>query len=61
MSLVGVIEKVTKHVPVSDVTACIFWLKNRKPKKWRDKQGIEQKGEMAVNIIDNIPRNNKEK
>ena len=28
------------HAP--DVTACIFWLKNRKPKEWRDR--IEQTG-----------------
>lgn len=28
-----------EHYP-PDVTACIFWLKNRQPKKWRDK--IEQ-------------------
>lgn len=25
-----------EHIP-PDVTACIFWLKNRKPKDWRDK------------------------
>ena len=25
-----------------DTTAQIFWLKNRKPKEWRDKQEIEQ-------------------
>jgi len=49
------VEKTTKHIP-ADVTACIFWLKNRKPKEWRDKQDIEQKGEMGVNIIDNIAR-----
>lgn len=29
-----------KHVP-PDVTAQIFWLKNRKPKDWRDKQEVE--------------------
>jgi hypothetical protein len=37
------VRKVTKHVP-PDTTAQIFWLKNRKPKQWRDK--IEQ----SVNI-----------
>ena len=26
----------TKHMP-SDVVACIFWLKNRKPSEWRDR------------------------
>lgn len=27
-----------------DVTAQIFWLKNRRPDKWRDKQDIEHSG-----------------
>ena len=27
----------TKHYP-PDTTACIFWLKNRQPEKWRDVQ-----------------------
>lgn len=31
---------VTKQV-APDVTAQIFWLKNRKPKEWRDRQEIE--------------------
>lgn len=26
-----------KHIP-PDVTACIFWLKNRRPEEWRDVQ-----------------------
>lgn len=26
-----------KRALAGDVTACIFWLKNRKPHKWRDK------------------------
>lgn len=30
-----------KHYP-PDTTACIFWLKNRQPDKWRDKQEIDQ-------------------
>lgn len=38
------IKKTTKQV-VPDTTAEIFWLKNRKPKKWRDKQNIELSGE----------------
>lgn len=29
-----------------DVTACIFWLKNRRPDRWRDKQDLD------VNIKD---------
>lgn len=29
-----------EHVP-PDITACIFWLKNRRPKEWRDMKAIE--------------------
>jgi hypothetical protein len=29
-----------EHVP-PDVTACIFWLKNRRPQDWRDVQQME--------------------
>jgi hypothetical protein len=29
-----------EHVP-PDVTAQIFWLKNRKPSEWRDVQNVE--------------------
>ena len=29
-----------EHVP-PDVTACIFWLKNRDPAHWRDVQQME--------------------
>ena len=32
----------TEHVP-PDVTACIFFLKNRRPDRWRDVQNIEAK------------------
>ena len=41
------IEKLTKRVTkqvAPDTTAQIFWLKNRKPKVWRDKQEIEHSG-----------------
>jgi len=30
-------KKVDRHYP-PDTTACIFWLKNRKPEEWRDVQ-----------------------
>ena len=29
----------TKHIP-ADVTACIYWLKNRKPDKWNDRKTV---------------------
>jgi len=34
------VEKTKKFVP-PDVTACIFWLKNRMPEKWRDRHEHE--------------------
>ncbi len=33
-----------------DNTACIFWLKNRRPGKWRDKQEVEHSGNIQINI-----------
>lgn len=33
-----------------DSTAAIFWLKNRQPQDWRDKQEIEHSGEMIINV-----------
>ena len=37
-----------------DTTAQIFWLKNRKPKEWRDRQDIEHSGHVAVTIVDDV-------
>ena len=34
------ITDITKHYP-PDPTSMIFWLKNRRPDRWRDKQSIE--------------------
>ncbi|MEK3838659.1 transposase [Paenibacillus sp. FSL R7-0128] len=39
-----------------NTTALIFWLKNRKPKEWRDKQELEHSGDVGVQIINDIPR-----
>ena len=44
-----VTKKVTKEVK-PDTTAQIFWLKNRKPKEWRDKQEIEHRGETKIKV-----------
>ena len=38
---------VTKEV-VPDTTAQIFWLKNRRPDKWRDKRDVEHSGGLNV-------------
>lgn len=44
----AITKVVTKEVQ-PDTTAQIFWLKNRKPNEWRDKQNIEHSGSMNVN------------
>ena len=41
-------KKVIKEIP-PDTTAQIFWLKNRRPDLWRDKQSMELSGEVKNN------------
>lgn len=43
---------VTKKEVVPDITAQIFWLKNRKPDKWRDKPDYEDTS--AIDKLDSI-------
>jgi hypothetical protein len=35
------VTAVKKHYP-PDTTACIFWLKNRKPREWRDRPEVAE-------------------
>lgn len=42
-----------------NTTALIFWLKNRRPQQWRDKQELEHSGETGVRIVNDIPRPSK--
>ena len=51
---VPVVVEVERYYP-PDTTAEIFWLKNRKPDHWRDKQNMEVNGEGKVMIVDSIP------
>lgn len=44
-----VTKVVTKEVK-PDTTAQIFWLKNRKPEMWRDRQQVEHSGETTHHI-----------
>ncbi len=57
----GVVTEVTKTIKqvVPDVTAQIFWLKNRKPDKWKDKpkEGETQEEKEIVRI--ELTRNGK--
>lgn len=58
--VLAVSKVVTKQVS-PDVTAQIFWLKNRKPKEWRDKTHQEHSGDAGVVIINDIPRSTEER
>jgi len=40
----------TEHYP-PDTTACIFWLKNRRPDLWRDKHDIDQTSNLTVKVV----------
>ena len=37
-----------------NITAQIFWLKNRKPEAWRDKQDIDISNAVPVKIVDDV-------
>lgn len=51
-----VITKTVKKEVVPDTTAQIFWLKNRRPDKWRDKRDLEHSGSMNVrNTYETMP------
>lgn len=43
------VKRVRKEV-VPDTTAQIFWLKNRKPAEWRDKQQMEHSGDLVFTV-----------
>ena len=48
-------KRVTKQVP-PDTTAQIFWLKNRRPKQWRDKVDLENGNNIQrIQIINDLP------
>lgn len=45
----GIIELEDEIPP--DTAAMIFWLKNRQPKIWRDKQDVEHSGKLEVTSL----------
>lgn len=51
-------KEYTKNYPPSE-KACEFWLKNRQPKRFRDKQEIEHSGEIEQ-VVFYIPKNGTE-
>lgn len=42
--------QIRKYYP-PDTTACIFWLKNRKPADWRDKMETEHSGVIQIGRV----------
>jgi len=48
------VTKVITKLQAPDTTAQIFWLKNRKPHEWRDKQETEITGHITTNKLDSI-------
>ena len=52
----GVKIKTTTKQVAPDVTAQIYWLKNRRPDRWKDKQDISIEGALKVEIINDIPK-----
>ena len=43
-----VVTKIVTKMVVPDTTAQIYWLKNRKPDKWRDKHEVNVSGDIEV-------------
>ena len=44
------VTKIVKKMVNPDTTAQIFWLKNRRPTAWRDKQDIEHSGKVTQEV-----------
>jgi len=49
------VKTVRKRVP-PNVTAQIFYLKNRKPEEWKDRQNLELSGNVLIKVISAVPR-----
>jgi hypothetical protein len=47
------VAEVERYQP-PDTTACIFWLKNRDPGNWRDKQEHEHRGSVTIERIERV-------
>jgi hypothetical protein len=42
-----------EHVP-PDTGACAFWLKNRRPSEWRDRQDVNHSGSVEITKIERV-------
>lgn len=47
------VEKTKKHIP-GDVTAQIFWLKNRQPDKWNENYQLEHTGSVDISVQNDL-------
>lgn len=51
----GEVVDITEEVYVApDITAQIFWLKNRKPLEWRDKREVDKTIEVRVPLLEDM-------
>ena len=48
------VEKTKRHIP-GDVTAMIYWLKNRKPDAWKDRNFVVHEGDQANPVVISFP------
>lgn len=48
------IKKTTKLI-VPETAACMAWLKNRRPRLWRDRHDFNISGDMKITVISAIP------
>ena len=47
-------KKAVKKQIAPDVTAIIFWLKNRRPREWRDKRDVAVEGALKTNPFEKL-------
>lgn len=47
-------RKTTYHIP-GDVRAQIFWLRNRRPERWKDHPQSPGELEGGISIVDDVP------
>jgi hypothetical protein len=52
---VHVVSSLYSQALLGNPTACIFWLKNRQPDKWRDKAEVDL-GQSTSNLIERLTK-----
>lgn len=50
-----VVSSLYERAVGGDVTACIFWLKNRRPEEWRDRREVSGPDGGAITIRGGLP------